>query len=62
MGIASAIHATQMAGGKITPQAIADLSKQIWDDWRRALNRGDMEAATELEAEFNDLCKLFQES
>lgn len=62
MGLASAIKGTILAGGEITPQAIADLSKQVWDDWRRALNRGDVETAKELEAEFDALCTLFQES
>lgn len=61
MGISSSIKAVRMAGGEVTPQAIADFSKQVWDDWRRALNHGRTDEARELETEFEALCALFQE-
>jgi hypothetical protein len=62
MGIAQTIKAGRMAGDPITPQAIADFAKATWDDWRCALNRGEHERASELEAEFDALCALFQET
>lgn len=62
MGVSLAIKAIRMAGGEMTSQHIADFAKQTWHDWRRALNAGDKERAEELEKEFSELCKLFQES
>lgn len=61
MGISQTIRAGRMAGDTITSQAVADFAKQAWDAWRAALARGDAEAAEAHEAEFDELCKLFQE-
>lgn len=60
MGLASAIKGTKLAGGEITSQAIADIAKNVWEDWRRALNAGRHAEASELEKEFSELCELFQ--
>lgn len=62
MGIASTIKAGRLAGDVFTSQAIADFAKQAWEDWRSALNRGDHEAAAAHEAEFDELCAMFQEN
>lgn len=60
MGLASAIKGTQMAGGNVTPQAIADIAQSVWNDWRHALNAGRHDDAKALELEFEALCALFQ--